>query len=85
LKTHRTFDCYAKRTASGTELPQPNPRISAVGSATKRKHEPEPESEEPATKQPKTAAVGIEDSDMREKQVWELDSEEEFEQNCYAS
>jgi len=35
LSTHRTFDCYAKRTASGTELPQPNPRISAVGSATK--------------------------------------------------
>jgi len=66
-------------------LPQPNPKISAVGSATKRKREPEPESEEPATKQPKTAAVGIEDSDMREKQIWEMDSEEEFEQNCYAS
>jgi len=85
LSTHRTFDCYAKRTASGTELPQPNPRISAVGSATKRKREPEPESEEPATKQPKTAAVGIDDSDMREGQIWEIDSEEEFEQNCYAS
>ena len=83
LSTHRTFDCYAKRTASGTELPQPNPRISAVGSATKRKREPEPESEGPATKQPKTAAVGINDSDMRE--IWEIDSEEEFEQNCYAS
>jgi len=85
LSTHRTFDCYAKRTASGMELPQPNPRISAVGSATKRKREPEPESGEPATKQPKTAAVGINDSDMREGQIWEINSEEEFEQNCYAS
>jgi len=85
LDSHRTFDCYAKRTASGTTLPQPNPRISAVSSATKRKREPEPESEEPATKQPKTAAVGVDDSDMRERQIWELNSEEEFEQSCYAS
>jgi len=84
LDSHRTFDCYAKRTASGTTLPQPNPRISAVGSATKRKREPEPESDEPATKQPKTAAVGVDNSDMREGQIWEVDSEEEFEKNCYA-
>jgi len=66
-------------------LPQPNPRISAVGSAIKRKRKPESESEEPATKQLKMAAVGINDSDMREGQIWEIESEEEFEQNCYAS
>lgn len=71
---HRTFQCYARKTVAGTELPE-SPKVSSV---TKRKRDTQDtEPTQPRSKQHKAAAVVVEDEAMTEAPpFWERNESE---------
>jgi hypothetical protein len=77
---HRTFECYASTTKRGTTLP--SAPWKSVSSASKKRGREDDEEKAPVAKQPRTAAVKVEDEDMRDAgtiPIWQdSDSGEDF-------
>jgi hypothetical protein len=76
--THRTYDCYAKRTKEGTDLPTaPSKPKPTVASAKRKRDDSEStnapvkeESTPPEAKKPKISAVITEDTAMYDSRHW---------------
>jgi hypothetical protein len=75
--SHRTYDCYARKTIAGTDLPV-HPSKANKGSAAATKRKQTDDQETPVPKKGKTAAVIDHDAAMEQARIWEVDSDDEM-------
>jgi hypothetical protein len=77
--THRSFDCYARKTIAGTDLPiHPSKKTESVAATKRKQSSDEDKQPEPTQKKAKVAAIPDQDTAMEQARLWEEETDSEM-------